>query len=173
MTAQDGPAPSRTGQDQVDGTREDGSGDGLPATADQPGDGARQEIEHPAKLLRLATMAQALLNEVATVQMDEAGRSRLASIHNETIEELRQLVSEDLRSELDALELEPVGDGVPTGGELRVVQAQLTGWLQGLFQGIQASVASQQMAAQQQLARMQQQGELGPGSSGSRSGQYL
>lgn len=173
MTAQDGSAPSSTDGDQAAGTMQTTSGNGAPAAPDEPEGGPRQEIEHPAKLLRLATMAQALLNEVATVQMDEAGRSRLASIHNETIDELRQLVSEDLRSELEALELEPVGDGVPTGGELRVVQAQLTGWLQGLFQGIQASVASQQMAAQQQLARMQQQGELGPGSRASRSGQYL
>lgn len=131
-----------------------------------------EEIEHPAKLLRMAGMVQAMLDEVRTVDLDEAARTRLAGIHNRMVEELGDLVSDELRSELNELEVEAT-DGDPSGAELRIVQAQLAGWLQGLFHGIQASVASQQLAARQQLAQMQQR-QLGAGEQRpSRTGQYL
>ena len=129
----------------------------------------RTEIEHPARLLRIATAVQMLFQEVKTTELDEAARQRLTDIHNRTIEDLRGLVSSDLEGELDAFTLE-IDDGTPSGPELRVMQAQLAGWLQGVFHGIQATVASQQMAAQQQLAQMRQQGEGTPGAG---PGQYL
>lgn len=155
--------------------RESGPPSGSPQASEVPGQqgGPREEIEHPAKLLRIAAIVKAMLDEVRTVELDEAARARLATIHNRMIEELGDLVSDDLRAELSELELEPV-EGEPTGAELRVVQAQLSGWLQGLFHGIQASVASQQLAARQQLAQMKQ-GQLGPGGeqTGAGAGQYL
>lgn len=146
---------------------------GASAQDGPPEGGPREEVDHPAKLLRIAAMVQTTLNQVRTAELDEAGRERLTSIHNRMLDELSELLSEDLRAELSEFELEPVDD-LPTGAELRVVQAQLSGWLQGLFHGIQASIASQQMAAREQLARMQQQ--LGPGQGqgeGGSSGHYL
>jgi len=156
---------------------EPGAGDGSqqgPSTELMPRDDAeedvRSEIEQPAKLMRIAMTVQTLFQEVTTTELDEAGRVRLTEIHNRIVEELRELVSSNLEAELEALTLESQ-DGPPSGGELRVTQAQLAGWLQGVFHGIQASVASQQMAAQQQLAQMQRQG-AGEGAN-PRSGQYL
>ncbi len=115
----------------------------------------RDAISEPARLIRIASTVQSLLAEVQTTGLDEAARQRLTDIHNRTVDDLRSVVSEDLRSELDDLSLEPE-DGTPTGAELRVMQAQLSGWLQGLFHGIQASIATQQLAAQQQLSRMRE-----------------
>lgn len=100
-----------------------------------------------------------MLAEVTTTELDEAARQRLTEIHNRAVDDLRAVVSDDLRAELDGLSLDP-DDSTPTGAELRVMQAQLSGWLQGLFHGIQASIATQQMAAQQQLARMREQPEV-------------
>ncbi len=116
----------------------------------------RDAIAEPARLIRIASTVQTLLAEVQTTELDEAARQRLTEIHNRTVDDLRSVVSGDLGSELDELSLEPE-DGTPTGAELRVMQAQLSGWLQGLFHGIQASIATQQLAAQQQLARMREQ----------------
>lgn len=129
----------------------------------------RSEIEQPAKLMRIATTVQTLFEEVKTTELDEAARQRLTDIHNRIVDDLRELVSSNLEDELETLALEQE-DGPPSGSELRVMQAQLAGWLQGVFHGIQASVASQQMAAQHQLAQMQKQASEAPGP---RSGQYL
>lgn len=128
----------------------------------------RQEIDEPARLIRIAATVQSLLQEVEVTQLDEAARQRLTDIHNRTVEALRDAVSEDLQDELSRLSLESTA-GTPTGAELRVMQAQLSGWLQGLFHGIQATIANQQMAAQQQLAKMREQGQR-PSSA---TGQYL
>jgi hypothetical protein len=126
----------------------------------------RGEIEHPAALLRLAHMVQSTLNEVRGMDLDEAARDRLADVYNRTIRELTDAISEDLQEELSDVALVPLNDN-PTAGELQIAQAQLVGWLQGLFQGIQASVASQQLAARQQAQRRPQP-SAGPG-----GGQYL
>lgn len=131
-----------------------------------------EAIEHPARLLRIASTVQTMFQEVKSTELDEAARQRLTEIHNRSIEQLRELVSPDLEAELDAFTFDE--DELPTGPELRVMQAQLSGWLQGLFHGIQASMATQQLAAQQQLARMrqqQQQEQAALGQPG--SGQYL
>lgn len=130
----------------------------------------REEVEEPARLVRIASTVQSLLHEVRTTELDEAARERLTDIHNRMVTDLSQIVSDELSEELEGLALEPE-EGIPSGAELRVIQAQLAGWLQGLFHGIQASIATQQMAAQQQLARMraQQPGEL----PGNQPGHYL
>lgn len=132
------------------------------------------EIDRPDKLMRLAGQIRGLLNQVHAADLDEAGRDRLTEIHNTVVEQLSELVSDDLQEELEDMSLTRI-EQTPTGSELEVFQAQLGGWLEGLFQGIQASVASRQAAQQRQLMqRMQQPGEqsqtgTGPGS----SGQYL
>ena len=111
-----------------------------------------EEVEHPTKLLRIAGMVQSMLAEVHTTDLDQAGRQRLTDIFNRMIAALREVVSEELRDELSEFTLVRQ-DEVPTASELRIVQAQLSGWLQGLFHGIQASIATQQLEARQQALR--------------------
>ncbi|MDP6492693.1 MAG: DUF2587 domain-containing protein [Acidimicrobiales bacterium] len=144
-----------------------------PANSDVPGEEA---IEHPAKVMRVGTMMKQLLEEVRAASLDEASRDRLKAIYETSVDELGSALSEDLRDELDRLALS-FGEGeAPSADELRIAQAQLVGWLEGLVQGIQATLFAQQMAAQQQLAEMRR-GELGPGQAppgvDARPGTYL
>lgn len=140
---------------------------------DDEDDGPDEEVEHPTKLLRIAHSIRSMLDEVKTTELDEAGRQRLADIHNRSIESLKEILSEDLSAELSD-DVPILHDDTPSGPELRVAQAQLAGWLEGLFRGIQASMATQQMAAKHQLQQMQKQGALEGGQSGEKStGQYL
>jgi hypothetical protein len=100
-------------------------------------------------------MVQRILHELRDLELDEAGRKRLARTYHRTLEGLGEVLSPELRDELQRLVSQTVeGDDPPSKSELQLVHAQLVGWLEGLFQGIQASIASQQMAAQQQLARI-------------------
>lgn len=133
---------------------------------DEHDDGQRSEIDRPDKLLRLAGTVQGLLNEVRATELDEAGRQRLAEVHRSVLEQLRTVVSDDLIEELEAMAVDGIGPDA-TGGELRVAQAQLAGWLEGLFHGIRASVANQQAAMLQQ--RQQGPGQQRP----TQTGQYL
>ncbi|HJL89445.1 MAG TPA: proteasome activator [Acidimicrobiales bacterium] len=129
-----------------------------------PDDGGRTEsaIEQPAKVMRVGTMMRQLLEEVRAASLDEASRGRLREIFETSVDELGSALSEELSSELDRLIL-PFGEGeAPSSDELRIAQAQLVGWLEGLIQGIQATLFAQQMAAQQQLAGMRHD-QLGPG----------
>lgn len=136
-----------------------GTGDPEPVPTEEG-----EAIERPAALLRLAHMIQGTLQEARSMDVDEGGRERLSDIYNRTVTELRELVSEGLQDELDDVAVTPFDEDAPSSGELRIAQAQLVGWLQGLLQGIQASVASRQLASQQQ-----QPGQpSGPG-----GGQYL
>ncbi|NNE73941.1 MAG: DUF2587 domain-containing protein [Acidimicrobiales bacterium] len=112
-------------------------------------------VSDPAKLIRLGTMVQTLMNEVREVPTDEEGRRLLARIHTETMEELGTILSPDLMNELNEFVACCDDDGVPTESEIRVAQAQLMGWMQGLMQGLQASFAAQQAMAAQQLAELQ------------------
>ncbi|MDA2979174.1 MAG: DUF2587 domain-containing protein [Actinomycetota bacterium] len=130
-------------------------------------------VSEPSKLIRIASMTRAMLEEVRQAPLDEAGRERLLSIYERSLEELKEVVSDDLREELDSVFL-PMGDAPPSEAELRVAQAQLVGWLEGLFHGIQASLVSQQLAASSQLDRMRQPPaiEAAPGSDHG-SGFYL
>ncbi|HEV3131921.1 MAG TPA: bacterial proteasome activator family protein [Acidimicrobiales bacterium] len=132
-----------------------------------------ESIERPAKLLRIGSMVKQLLEEVRQAPLDEAGRSRLGEIYETSVRELADGLSPDLREELSRLSM-PLGDGVPSEAELRVAQAQLVGWLEGLFHGIQATLFAQQVAAQNQLQQIRQRGlpQGGEGPDG-RPGTYL
>lgn len=106
-------------------------------------------ISEPAKLTRLAAMVRAMLNEVRRMNLDEPGLRRMQSFHNHTVDELRELLSEDLQQELDEVVL-PLGAEPATEGEIRVAQAQLAGWLEGLFHGIRASMRGQALVVIEQ-----------------------
>ena len=118
-------------------------------------------VEQPAKVMRIGTMIKQLLEEVRAAPLDEAGRQRLREIHESSIRELADGLAPDLREELDRLAL-PFGDGVPSEAELRIAQAQLVGWLEGLFHGIQTALFAQQMAARAQLEQMRGRALPGP-----------
>lgn len=113
------------------------------------------DVSDPAKLIRLGTMLQTLLAEVQRESPDEKGRQRLAQIHVETIDELGEILSEDLRDELEEFNVCCTNNETPSDGEIRVAQAQLVGWLQGLLRGMQASATAQAAMAQRQLMQVQ------------------
>jgi hypothetical protein len=104
-------------------------------------------------VMRIGSMIKQLLEEVRNAPLDDAGRRRLAEVHHRSIEELKDGLAPELVAELDRIAL-PFGDESPTDAELRIAQAQLVGWLEGLFHGIQTALVAQQMAAQQQLQQM-------------------
>jgi hypothetical protein len=112
-----------------------------------------EAIERPAKVMRIGSMIKQLLEEVRQSELDEPSRKRLREIYELSVHELAETLSPDLAAELDRLAL-PFGDDPPSGAELRVAQAQLVGWLEGLFHGIQATLFAQQMAAQAQIEQM-------------------
>ena len=126
-----------------------------PGTEGADPDPVEPMVSDPAKLIRLGTMVQTLMNEIREVPTDEAGRKLLARIHTETMEELGTVLNDDLMDELTACTDCCDSDGVPTESEIRVAQAQLVGWLQGLLQGLQASMVAQQAAAARQLHQLQ------------------
>ena len=133
--------------------------------ADQPAptadDKPDEYIEEPAKVMRVGAMLRQLLDELREAKLDESSRDRLRDIYETSIVELGSALSPDLQEELDRITLPFDDDSIPSEAELRVAEAQLVGWLEGLIQGIQATLFAQQMAAQQQLANMR--GQLGPG----------
>ena len=133
-------------------------------------DDQQPTVSEPSKLIRIASMTRAMLDEVREASLDDAGRSRLLSIYEGSLDELKEVLSDDLVEELDAVFV-PITE-TPTEAELRIAQAQLVGWLEGLFHGIQASLISQQMAATAQLDRMRQRKAIEQSSSDS-AGQYL
>ena len=122
----------------------------------QEGEQDRESVEHPAKVMRIGSMIKQLLEEVRQAPLDERSRARLREIYDTSVAELAEGLSPDLRSELEKM-ASPFGpDEVPSESELRVAQAQLVGWLEGLFHGIQATLFAQQMAARAQLEQMRQ-----------------
>jgi hypothetical protein len=136
----------------------------VPAESDdrEEGDSITDMVEQPAKVMRIGTMIKQLLEEVRAAPLDEAGRQRLREIHETSIHELEAGLAPELREELDRLTL-PFGAGVPSEAELRIAQAQLVGWLEGLFHGIQTALFAQQMAARQQLEQMRSRALPGAG----------
>jgi len=112
-------------------------------------------ISEPTKLIRIASMTKAMLEEVRQADLDEAGRMRLVEIHEQSLQELRQVLSPDLVEEFDDIFRPMNDDDLASESVIRIAQAQLIGWLEGLFHGIQATLFSQQMAAQAQLQEMQ------------------
>jgi hypothetical protein len=122
----------------------------------------REPIVHePARLMRIALMLREMQEEVRRAPTDAAGRDRLRAVHDRAVEQLCDALSSELRTELTTLTL-PFDDGTPSESELLIAQAQLIGWLEGLFQGIQAAIMNQQLQARQQLEDMRQRG-LPPG----------
>jgi hypothetical protein len=136
-------------------------------------------VEQPAKVMRIGTMIKQLLEEVRAAPLDEASRNRLREIHATSIRELEDGLAPELREELDRLTL-PFDEGAaPSDAELRIAQAQLVGWLEGLFHGIQTALFAQQISARAQLEQMRQgalppgMGKSGPRSGHPGTGQYL
>ncbi|MCX4747614.1 bacterial proteasome activator family protein [Kitasatospora sp. NBC_01287] len=156
-------------------TGEEGEHRELPVT---------EMVEQPAKVMRIGSMIKQLLEEVRAAPLDEASRVRLKNIHASSIKELELGLAPELVAELERLSLPFTEDTIPTEAELRIAQAQLVGWLEGLFHGIQTALFAQQMAARAQLEQMRR--ALPPGSApqdldfeepgegrGIRSGPYL
>ncbi len=137
-------------------------------------------VEQPAKVMRIGSMIKQLLEEVRSAPLDEASRARLAEIHDSSIKELEQGLAPELVEELRRLSLPFSDDSVPTDAELRVAHAQLVGWLEGLFHGIQTALFAQQMAARAQFEEMRRRALPGgpagsgvPTDPGRSTGQYL
>jgi hypothetical protein len=162
--------------------------DGIAMEADSPensGDRPITEmVEQPAKVMRVGSMIRQLLEEVRAAPLDEKSRARLKEIHKSSIAELESGLAPELVAELERLSLPFAEDEVPSEAELRVAQAQLVGWLEGLFHGIQTTLFAQQMAARAQLEQMRRalpagmmpgQGPRGQGEEGQQraSGPYL
>ncbi|MFJ9946409.1 bacterial proteasome activator family protein [Kitasatospora sp. NPDC091207] len=171
-----GPDGLPVGQGFAGSTRDDGEGPReLPVT---------EMVEQPAKVMRIGSMIKQLLEEVRAAPLDEASRVRLKDIHASSIKELELGLAPELVAELERLSLPFTEDTIPTEAELRIAQAQLVGWLEGLFHGIQTALFAQQMAARAQLEQMrralppglhgaeQEDDEPGEGR-GIRSGPYL
>ena len=141
----------------------------------------KESVTEPGKVMRIGSMVKQLLEEVRAAPLDEASRERLAEIYERSITELSMALSPDLQEELRSLALPFDEDVVPSESELRIAKAQLVGWLEGLFHGIQATLMAQQFAARQQLEQMRelpgaspQQFQPGPGQPGpDRTGTYL
>jgi hypothetical protein len=132
---------------------QDGIGVADPPSDNEEASNPADLVEQPAKVMRIGSMIKQLLEEVRSAPLDEAGRTRLAEIHRRSISELEQGLAPELIEELERITL-PFNDKAPSDAELRIAQAQLVGWLEGLFHGIQAALFAQQMAAQQQLQNM-------------------
>jgi hypothetical protein len=162
-----GPDGQPMGMAQVPQAGEDGEQEGVGAM-----------VEQPAKVMRIGTMIKQLLEEVRAAPLDDASRARLKEIHENSIKELEDGLAPELRAELARLSLPFTDDTVPSDAELRIAQAQLVGWLEGLFHGIQTALFAQQMAARAQLEQMRR--GLPPGTTpqpgeglGRGTGQYL
>jgi hypothetical protein len=133
--------------------------DGRPMGTVEPDGSVNPEepgnlIEQPAKVMRIGSMIKQLLEEVRAAPLDEASRGRLREIHQRSIKELEDGLAPELQDELERLSLPFEGETPPSESELRIAQAQLVGWLEGLFHGIQAALVAQQMAARLQLEQM-------------------
>jgi hypothetical protein len=149
-------SPQDQGRPQVVVLGPDGMAIGT--AQDEPGDGSTERpvtemVEQPAKVMRIGSMIRQLLEEVKSAPLDEQSRARLKGIHQNSIKELEDGLAPELVEELERLSL-PFGDATPSEAELRVAQAQLVGWLEGLFHGIQTTLFAQQMAARAQLEQM-------------------
>lgn len=160
------PRPSSEEKERTTGEREGKTvvvvgADGRPlgtmeVPAGQEQDAGEREdpaklVEQPAKVMRIGSMIKQLLDEVRAAPLDEAGRQRLKEIHRRSIVELEDGLAPELTDELERLSLPFTEEAVPSEAELRIAQAQLVGWLEGLFHGIQAALVAQQMAARLQL----------------------
>jgi len=133
-----------------------------PDTPEGEGEEKSERVESPAKVMRIGAMVRQLLDEVRHAPLDEASRTRLADIYDTSVKELSQVLSPELREELERLSLPFDDNDVPSDSELRIAHAQLVGWLEGLFHGIQAMLFAQQMETRARLDEMRRHG-LPPG----------
>ncbi|WP_034266705.1 bacterial proteasome activator family protein [Actinospica robiniae] len=149
------PSPFR-GENNVIVVGPDGRPDDQEHLAEQAEDptSVAEMVEQPAKVMRIGSMIKQLLEEVRAAPLDEASRARLAEIHRSSIAELEKGLAPELINELERLSLPFAEDEVPSEAELRIAQAQLVGWLEGLFHGIQTALFAQQMAARAQLEQI-------------------
>jgi len=166
--------------------------DGVAVAADDDQDAAEERhltdlVEQPAKVMRIGSMIRQLLEEVKSAPLDEVGRARLGSVLEVSVVELKDALAPELDEELNRL-IAPFSGPTPTESELRIAQAQLVGWLEGLFHGIQTAIYAQQVAARAQLEQMRRalppgmghpdnveggSGPQDPAERGSRGGMYL
>ena len=147
---------------------------GEVVTGEPSGQPPTESIASPAKVMRIGAMVRQLLEEVRHAPLDEAGRDRMRDIYDISVRELSDSLSPDLAQELGRVARPFTGEETPSEAELRVAQAQLVGWLEGLFHGIQATLFAQQMTARNQLEEMRRRAIPGrPGQPGDPSGQYL
>lgn len=157
------------------GASQSGSGEGGGEEAGQRP--LSEMVEQPAKVMRIGSMIRQLLEEVKAAPLDEASRVRLREIHTSSIKELEDGLAPELIEELERLTLPFAEGNTPSDAELRIAQAQLVGWLEGLFHGIQTTLFAQQMAARAQLENMRKALPAGMApddeQGGSRSGPYL
>jgi Bacterial proteasome activator len=147
---------------------------GVVVTGEPEAPQPTESIASPAKVMRIGAMVRQLLEEVRHAPLDEAGRDRMREIYDISVRELADSLSPDLAQELSRVARPFAGEETPSEAELRVAQAQLVGWLEGLFHGIQATLFAQQMSARNQLEEMRRRaipGRPGPGSDP--TGQYL
>lgn len=192
MSQPNTPGPSTPGNNEQDASPHvvvvgpDGSpvgAVGIPAEAEEGGN-VGDLVEEPAKVMRIGTMIKQLLEEVRAAPLDDASRNRLRDIHETSIKELEDALAPELREEMERLVAPFTDDTTPSDAELRIAQAQLVGWLEGLFHGIQTALFAQQMAARVQLEQMRRglpagsgmpghPGGPGDGPSISGTGQYL
>src|SRR6478735_7566076 len=137
------------------------SGDGGPPATNEPD----EQVLRPTKLIRIASMVRTMLDEVRRAPLDDAGRKALREIYERSLKELDDILSPELQAELDNVVI-PFGAETPSESELRIAQAQLVGWLEGLFHGIQATLFTQQAMAQQQFEEMRRRQALQIGGGG-------
>ena len=155
----------------------DGQPVGPDGGADDEATSLAELVSRPDKVMRVGSMIKQLLDEVRAAPLDDASRARLLEIHRRSIDELEDGLAPELRQELERLSLPFTEGATPSDAELRIAQAQLVGWLEGLFHGIQTALFAQQMAARAQLEEMRRRAlpgpPMGPGSEGGPSGPYL
>ena len=164
---ENGPDPAtereRVQPELVDGRATTDGAEAAEAAGEEAAEQSGEQISSPTKLIRIASMVRNMLDEVRRAPLDDAGRRRLREIHEKSLEELEGVLSPDLRRELTEVVL-PFTSDAPTESELRLAQAQLVGWLEGLFHGIQATLFTQQASAQSQLEQMRRRAlDQGPG----------
>lgn len=133
-----------------------------PAVQVELDEAAGPDVTEPTKLIRIASMTRAMLDEVRQAPLDMESRRRLLDVHLASLSELREVLSAELKQEFDDIFRPFASEGTPTESELRIAHAQLIGWLEGLFHGIQASIVTQQLMAQNQLAEMARRQQIEP-----------
>jgi hypothetical protein len=170
-------SPQESGQEHVIVVGPDGQPVAVPAESlpqqDDDGDDLRELtdlVEQPAKVMRIGSMIRQLLEEVKSAPLDDASRNRLKEIHRSSIKELESGLAPELVEELERLSLPFTDDATPSDAELRIAQAQLVGWLEGLFHGIQTAIYAQQVSARAQFEQMRR---ALPGSGQGQPGQGL